>query len=72
MPVATPKRERHIIKPWVASIVFLTNGGSSEVVPGNLISRNPKNPTVKHRSRKRLPKMAMTAAKVTEAERLGE
>jgi hypothetical protein len=56
----------------MASIAFLTNGGASEEVPGNLSSRNAKNATEQHRKRKRLTSMAMTAAAVTEAERFGK
>jgi len=69
MPVAIPKRERAIINPWVASIVFLKTGGSSGVVPGNLPSSIPKNTTEQQRRKNRLPNTATTAAAVTEAER---
>src|SRR6266566_6367700 len=72
MPVAIPKRDRHIISPWVASKAFLINGGTSGVVLGSLTSSIPKNTTAQHRRRKRLPKMARTAATVTAAERFRE
>jgi len=71
MPVAIPKRDRHIISPSVASKAILINGGTSGVVLGSLTSI-PKNTTAQHRRRKRLPKMARTATTVTAAERFRE
>jgi hypothetical protein len=49
----------------------LTDGGSSGAVLGNLTSSRPSNATEKHRRRKRPPKIATTAAAVTEVERSG-
>ena len=72
MPVAIPKRDRHIISPSVASKAILINGGTSGVVLGSLTSSIPKNTTAQHSRRKRLPKMARTAATVTAAERFRE
>src|SRR5260370_4774239 len=68
-PVAMPKRDRQIIKPGAEIPTVLTDGGSSEAVLGNLTSSIPRNATEKHKRRKRLHKMATTAAAVTEAER---
>src|SRR5713226_9880958 len=72
MPVATPKSDKHTIKPWVPNIMYRMEGGSSDDVPGNLPNRNTKNAAEQQRRRIRLPSMATTAAAVTEAERFGE
>src|SRR5260370_38401392 len=72
MPVAIPNSDTHITKPCVASPKVLTEGGSSEAVLGNLTSSIPRNATEKHKKRKRLHKMATTAAADTEAERFAE
>jgi hypothetical protein len=60
------------MKPWVPNIMYRMAGGSSDAGPGSLASRNTKNAAEQHRRRRRLPKMATTAAAVTEAERFRE
>jgi len=60
------------MQPWVARIAARTRGGISEVVPVHLSERIPKNATAQHKRRKMLPRMATTAAAVTEADRFGE
>ena len=72
MPVATPNRDRQIIKPWVPNIMVRIEGGNSDAAPGNLASRIARNTTEQHSKRKRPPKMATTAAALTDAERFGE
>src|SRR6266849_6357513 len=69
MPMARPKRDKQIINPWPASMTFLAGGESSGALPGNLASNSASNAIEKHRRRKTLPRMATTAAAVTEAER---
>jgi len=47
-------------------------GGNSDAGPGSLASRNMKSAAEQQRRRKRLPKIATTAAAVTDAERFRE
>jgi|SRR5260221_14250775 len=72
MPVATPKRDRQIIKPCMPNIMKRRAGGSSDAGPDILASRNAKKAREQHKRMITLPKIATIAATVTEAERFGE
>jgi hypothetical protein len=64
-----PKIERHIMRPIVASERVLMKGGNSGALTGNGFDRIAKNAAEEQRRRERPPKIAATAAAVTDAER---
>src|SRR5258708_15325906 len=72
MPVATPKRDRQIIKPCMPNIMKRRAGGSSDAGPDILARRNAKKAREQHKKMITLPKIATIAATVTEAARFEE